>query len=206
MQIVTGFPKSLMPHIGAQIWQELPKIPAFFHPACQSPCGKVMPENIRSAITLRDYGVSGHFPALMEKGADALCPMLVPVPVREKYFRTGIHPPRDAVIIAAHLHDSVIYGYAPVLMPFGIRDIYGVMVKIKILPPEMPDLLRPHPGRILEAEERGCRLFIVGVCGVRGKPFTSLKKTPAFFCAHDIWELPFLIAEIIFRKHTGILA
>ncbi len=191
-----------MPHIGTQIWQELPEIPALFHPPCQCLCRKVVPQDIWRTITPKDIRVPSHFPALVEEGADGLRPMPVPVPIGKEYLCPRVHSPRNPIIIAAHFHHARLHRYTPVLMSFRVCDVYRAMGKIKILPSEKPGFLWAHSGRILEPEDNGGRIFNERVRRIMGIPVSCLKKTAAFSRAHDIWQLPFLIAEIIHREYA----
>lgn len=140
----------------------------------------------------------------MEEGADGLRPMPVPIPIGKEYLRPWVHSPRNPVIIAAHFHHARLHRYTPVLMSFRVCDVYRAMGKIKILPSEKPGFLWTHSGRILEPEDNGGRIFNERVRRIMGIPVSCLKKTAAFFRAHDIWQLPFLIAEIIHREYACI--
>ena len=126
MQVITGLMEGLVPHVGTQVRHISVKVLPILHPSGDTPGSKVVPKDVRCAV-FKSVWVSCLFPALVEKGLDACGIVFLFVSVRKKYICFRIYPARDPIIFPAHDHNLVGDRNASVLMPFGIRNVNGVM-------------------------------------------------------------------------------
>lgn len=142
-----------MPHIGDEVWHILAEILPLLHPFRYPAGRKVMPQDIRGAVSWA-FWVSSQLPAFMEERFNIIGTVLPPVMVWKEYRCVRVKAAGNGVVFPAHVHDRVLDRDASVLVPFRVCNIDCIMQKIKILPCEMADFLRPHSRRILEAEKK----------------------------------------------------